>query len=118
MSGFIETFRGVVAPWDFVLPLDVAWPYDGTDDLLWELRVTANDGAPYARFINYPVDAQSAPGSFAPSALPGTPIGSGCVTPGQGTGPFTLAQTLANTKLAFTLDARVTGGPASAAPHR
>jgi hypothetical protein len=67
------------AAFDFVVPLDSTWAYDGQDALLWEVVVEAP-----SKTGNVFVDREWIGGTFAIET--GRTIGSGCVS--LGTSPF------------------------------
>ncbi|MEM7199050.1 MAG: hypothetical protein AAF628_02225 [Planctomycetota bacterium] len=100
------------APWDVRFAFDVPWSYDGVDDLLWQVNVLDNPSAPFGSFVNYPLDFQSGVGSYAPSEGVGMETGTGCGTPGQMSGPFTLTGSLFNHLTKLRIELGVTGAPA------
>ena len=96
---------------------DTPWTYNGTDDLLWEVRL--DDIAPVPTgFTNYPFDFNSSGASsavrrvyqYASTAtnktLFGINYGTGCTTNGSTTSRFLLASSMRNDFTANTLALR------------
>ena len=100
------------APFDFRLTFDQQWSYNGTDDLLWEVRVAQVSGAPGA-VSNYPFDFQPMTGSFS-LKQDGVALGTGCIAKGQTTRRFFLQATLYDHGTSFRLRHSTHVGPRAA----
>jgi hypothetical protein len=94
------------APFDFVVPFDVPWQYNGTDALLWDVVVTNTDQAG-----RYPHDWYSTLGANAYGHVH-RDTGVGCTTQN---GTFLIQNEFRATGAMLDLGFRVAGGPSSAA---
>jgi hypothetical protein len=101
------------APFDLRLPFDTPWSYNGTDDLLWEVRIQDVAVAP-TTVSSYPFDFVPGPGALQQTTY-GVALGQGCLATGQTQNRFTLHASLANEMSRFRLRHSTNFAPGSAA---
>src|SRR5262245_53116407 len=89
------TQKPVTAPaaWDLKAQFDTPWLYLGTDDLLWEVRVTQNSAVTGTSGLAYAFDFEYVGATAFTASATASTVGTGCVSTGR-TSAFSASGTL------------------------